>query len=587
MLRHLYIKNFAIIDELDLELNNGMTALTGETGAGKSILLGALNLVLGDRAETDSINQNADFAEIVAEFDIRALDNVSSWLVSNELNVDDDCILRRRITRDGRSRAFINGTPVNLQIIRELTEMLIDIHGQHEHQSIMKPKIQRQLLDDYAGHLPLLENVSHCYVELKLVEEQLAHLRKTTAEQNDRIDLLRFQTQELDALAVSRGEYEALEAEHKIVANAEKIIAATQNALMQLSDDENTNTQSSLTRIINAMSEFEDINEHFGQVSAMLQDALVQIEESVSVLHNIVDDIEHDPAQLEKIEQRMQDIIDIARKHHVAPGQLHEQHNKLVQELDDIDHIDERLDELESEFKQLDSKYVDMCEKLSASRARAAHGLDKKISKSMQTLGMAGGQFVVNITTDRSLRTAHGFDNIEFTVTANAGQPCKSLAKVASGGELARISLAIQMIIADNSRIPTLVFDEVDSGVGGGIAEIVGQQLHALGQIGKSSGNKSPARATNQVICITHLPQVASQAHNHLRVEKHSDGRRTSSRVIPLDQEQRRQEIARMLSGVEITDESLAHADQMLGKAEENLRISSKISAKTAESGEG
>jgi DNA repair protein RecN (Recombination protein N) len=561
MLKHLYIRNFAIIDELELDFNSGLTALTGETGAGKSILLGALNLVLGDRADNDSIKQGADFAEIVAEFDIHQLDAVTTWLVSQELNVDDECILRRRISRDGRSRAYINSTPVNLQIIRELAEMLIDIHGQHEHQSIMKSAVQRQLLDDYASHSALLETVSNLYVELKLVEDQLRHLRQTSDEQNDRLDLLRFQTQELDALALEDDEYQTLNSQHKRMANAEKLSSTVEQAINLLSENENSNVQSSLSLIINSLSDINDIEDRLIPVSELLSEALVHIDESVSLLQNYGDDIELDPGQLVMIEQRIQNILDLARKHRVEAEELPALHINLQTELDDIDHVDERLDELDNQHRELEEKYLKACEKLTQSRVKAAAKLNKNITQSMQTLGMSGGRFEITIVPAASRRSASGLDQIDFTVTANAGQACKSIARVASGGELARISLAIQMIIANNSKIPSLIFDEVDSGIGGGIAEIVGQQLRILGQ--------PAADRKNQVICITHLPQVASQAHNHLRVEKQTQNKRTTSRVVVLDEEQRRHEIARMLSGVDITEQSLAHADEMLERAQD------------------
>jgi DNA repair protein RecN (Recombination protein N) len=560
MLKHLYIRNFAIIDELELDFNSGMTALTGETGAGKSILLGALNLVLGDRADNDSIKQGCDYAEIVAEFDIQKLDHVSSWLVAQELNADEECILRRRISRDGRSRAYVNSTPVNLQNIRELAEMLIDIHGQHEHQSMMKSSVQRQLLDDYANHSPLLEAVSNLYVELKLVEEQLQHLQQTSNEQNDRLDLLRFQTQELDALALEENEYQSLDNQHKRMANAEKINNTVQQAIHLLSEDDDSNIQSAMSHIITSVTDINEIDASLSPAVEMLTDALVQIDESVSLLQSYRDEIDLDPAQLANIEQRIQNILDLARKHRVEPETLSSLHEQLQKELDDIDHVDERLDELSKQQKELETKYLDCCTKLSDSRKKAAKKLNKDITQSMQTLGMSGGKFEITIKPVTTKRFAYGLDQIEFTVTANAGQSCKPIARVASGGELARISLAIQMIIANSSKIPSLIFDEVDSGVGGGIAEIVGQHLRTLGSA--KTGRE------NQVICITHLPQVASQAHNHLRVEKQTRDKRTSSQVVILDEEQRRQEIARMLSGVEITEQSLAHADEMIDRAQ-------------------
>ncbi|HHJ34998.1 MAG TPA: DNA repair protein RecN [Gammaproteobacteria bacterium] len=560
MLKHLYIRNFAIIDELELDFNAGMTALTGETGAGKSILLGALNLVLGDRADNDSIKQGNEFAEIVAEFDIKQLNDVSVWLVAQELNTDDECILRRRISKDGRSRAYINGTPVNLQLIRELAEMLIDIHGQHEHQSMMKISVQRQLLDDYASHAPLLETVSNIYVELKLTEEQLHHLQQSSNEQNDRLDLLRFQTQELDTLAIEENEYRTLDSQHKRMANAERLNTTVEQALHMLSEDESTNVQSAVSHIIASLTGLNELDENLSPASEMLTEALVQIDESVSLLQGYRDNIEVDPVELAATEQRIQNILDLARKHRVEPETLHTLHKELQEELDDIDHVDERLEELSRQQEQLEDKYLKACETLTTSRKKAATKLNKKITQSMQTLGMTGGRFEIVFNPSTSRRSAYGLDQIEFTVTANAGQSCKPISRVASGGELARISLAIQMIIANNSKIPSLIFDEVDSGVGGGIAEIVGRHLRILGQ--------PSTRGNNQVICITHLPQVASQAHHHLRVEKQTLKKHTTSQVVTLDEEQRRREIARMLSGVEITEQSLAHADEMLERAQ-------------------
>ena len=560
MLKHLYIRNFAIIDELELDFKSGMTALTGETGAGKSILLGALNLVLGDRADNDSIKQGCEYAEIVAEFDTSQLKDVASWLVTQELNTDKECILRRRITKDGRSRAYVNSTPVNLQVIRELAEMLIDIHGQHEHQSMMKSSVQRQLLDDFAKHSSLLETVSNLYVELKLVEEQLQHLQQTSNQQNDRLDLLRFQTQELDALALEANEYETLNKQHIRLANAEKISTTVQQAIHKLSEDDNTNIQSSVSFIINSLTDINQLDASLEPVSEMLTEALVQIDESVSLLQSYNDSMDLDTSQLATTEQRIQDILDLARKHRVEADSLHALHEELKKELHDIDHVDERLEQLKNQQKVIEEKYHTACDKLSTSRQKAVNKLNKLITQSMQTLGMSGGKFEIALEPSKNKRSAYGHDDIEFTVTANSGQKCKPIARVASGGELARISLAIQMIIADSSKIPSLIFDEVDSGIGGGIAEIVGQHLRTLG-----SSNKNKA---NQVICITHLAQVASQAHQHLRVEKQTQKKQTTSQVVTLNEEQRRQEIARMLSGVDITEQSLAHADEMIERAQ-------------------
>ncbi len=556
MLNHLTIRHYAIIDELALDLRPGLSALTGETGAGKSILLGALGLVLGDRADSDSVKQGCDHAEIIAEFDIRQLPRVESWLVEHELNMDGECILRRRVAADGRSRAFINGTPVNLQRIRELAEMLIDIHGQHEHQSIMKPFVQRQLLDDYAGHSELLEAVSEIYVKYQLVEQQLQHLGQSSQDRSSRIDLLRFQTQELEVLELQENEYAELNTRHSQLANADKLISTTQQALLSLHEHDEFNIQSELSRIHSQLLDAADNDARLLAVADILQEALVNIEEAISELRHIGDSIEIDPAQLQQVEQRMQTLLDLARKHHVEPDQLNELHQQLQQELNDIDHADERLEQLQAEHDELLQQYQIAAARLSKSRQKSAARLGKQITAAMQTLGMKGGVFDIDVSAAEDDKvSAYGFDSIQFNVSANAGHSPRPLSRVASGGELARISLAIQMITAEQSRIPTLIFDEVDSGVGGGIAEIVGQHLRVLGE-------------RNQVMCITHLPQVASQAHQHYRVHKTSEGKQTLTRVSELDTRQRIEEIARMLSGVKITQKSLENAEEMINRAQ-------------------
>ena len=554
MLTSLTVRNYAIIDELELEFRDGMTALTGETGAGKSILLGALGLVLGDRADSGSIKQDAGHADISAGFDTRNIPAATDWLNAHELDQEDECILRRRVSRDGRSRAFINDSPVNVQTLRELGELLIDIHGQHEHQSLMKASAQRQLLDDYAGHHALLDEVSTGFENLKSTERQLSELQQATTERDNRIDLLRFQTQELDALALAENEYAELNERHARLANSERITSALHQAVNALYDDE-SNILSQLSRHISALAEIAELDSDVQPAVDMMQEASVQLEECVSLLRGSADDVELDPAELAAIEQRIQSILDLARKHRVEPDQLPAIHEQLASELNDIAHADERLEQLRKQYSELESHYDDCARKLSASRTRAADKLNKAITAAMQTLGMKGGKFAIEITDNSAARSIHGVDKIEFTVSANAGQACKPLARVASGGELARISLAIQMITASQCRIPTMIFDEVDSGVGGGIAEIVGKQLRVLGR-------------TNQVICITHLPQVASQAHQHLRVQKQSEKQQTRTNVYPLNTSERIEEIARMLSGVEITEQSLAHAEDMITRAQ-------------------
>ncbi len=555
MLTSLIIKHYAIIDKLELEFADGMTALTGETGAGKSILLGALGLVLGDRADSGSIKQDCDHADISAGFDLGNIPAAISWLGEHGLDEDDDCILRRRVSRDGRSRAYINGNPVNVQTLRELGELLIDIHGQHEHQSLMKSAAQRQLLDDYANHQPLLDAVRQNFEALKQTENSLKQLEQDTSDRDNRIDLLRFQTQELDALALAENEYAMLNEKHARMANAERITTALYQAINDLYEDENTNMLSRLSHHIGTLTDIAEIDPDIQPAVDMLQEASVQLDECASHLRNSVDTVELDPAELASIEQRLQGILDLARKHRVDPDELPAMHQQLASELNEITHADETLDQLRSRYRELEQQYIASARELGASRKKAATKLNRKITTAMQTLGMKDGKFVIKISNRDGEPSIHGNDRIEFTVSANAGQACKPLARVASGGELARMSLAIQMITAAQCRIPTMIFDEVDSGVGGGIAEIVGKQLRLLGK-------------TNQVVCITHLPQVASQAHQHLRVQKQSKQQQTQTNVYPLNSNERIEEIARMLSGVEITEQSLAHAEDMITRAQ-------------------
>ncbi|MGB5602372.1 MAG: DNA repair protein RecN [Gammaproteobacteria bacterium] len=555
MLISLTIKNYAIIDELELEFENGLTALTGETGAGKSILLGALGLVLGDRADTDSIKQACDHADITAGFDVQNIPAATNWLNEQGLDQGDECFLRRRIARDGRSRAFINGTPVNVQTLRELGERLIDIHGQHEHQSLMKSATQRQLLDDYGNHQSLLETVRACFGAMKQTELKLTQLEQDSSERSNRIDLLRFQTQELEALALAENEYAELNDKHARLANAEKITTAVHQAIDDLYSNEETNVLSQLSHHISALAEIAEIDNTLEPAIDMLQEANIQLEECVAQLRDYFDAVELDPAELASIEQRIQSILDLSRKHRVEPDQLPAVEQQLATELNEISHADERLDELRHQHEVLQKQYHSAARKLSARRRQAANKLNAEITRAMQTLGMKGGTFLIEVESNDASASINGLDKIEFTVSANTGQACKPLARVASGGELARISLAIQMITAAQCRIPTMIFDEVDSGVGGGIAEIVGKQLRLLGN-------------SNQVVCITHLPQVASQAHQHLRVHKQSDQGQTQTNVYALDPSERIEEIARMLSGVEITQQSLAHAKDMISRAQ-------------------
>ena len=556
MLKHIRIRNFAIIDHIDIEFHAGMTALTGETGAGKSILLGALGLMLGDRADSDNVRVGSSKSEISAEFDISKLEHIKLWLKEKELDTETDCLLRRRLSEDGRSRAFINSTPVPLQDLRELGEMLVDIHGQHEHQSLMRSDMQRQLLDDYSQHKPQLAELKNIYQQWKKVSTEFQQLQDDSKNRSDRLDLLRYQVGELDALSPVEGEYATLCEEHQRLANVDKLSATSQQAVMALYDAEEGTLYSQLSQQINLLESASETDPQLTPATTMLNEARVQIEETASLLREYLASLDNNPERFNEVESRLGGLHDLARKHRVEPGQLFAVHAQLQQELKNLDHADENLARLEQQTQEFKKSYLTLANKLSKSRNQFAQSLNKEISKAMQTLGMAGGKFEILVKTDAQANySAQGLDDIEFTVSANAGQPCKPLAKVASGGELSRISLAIQMITAKQGRIPTLIFDEVDSGVGGGIAEIVGQHLRLLGH-------------DRQVFCVTHLPQVASQAHQHLRVLKHIQEGLTQTQIQTLTEKERVEEISRMLGGIEITQQTRAHAKEMLDKAQ-------------------
>ena len=556
MLKHIRIRNFAIIDHIDIEFHAGMTALTGETGAGKSILLGALGLMLGDRADSDNVRVGSSKSEISAEFDISGLDHVKQWLKEKELDAENDCLLRRRLSEDGRSRAFINSTPVPLQDLRELGEMLVDIHGQHEHQSLMRSDMQRQLLDDYSQHKNLLVELKTVYTQWKKTSGEYQQLLHDSKNRSDRLDLLRYQVGELDALSPVENEYATLNDEHQRLANVDKLSATSQQALMALYDADDGNIYAQLSQQISLIEAASETDHQLAPANNMLNEALVQIEETASLLRDYLSSLDSNPQRFNEVEERISLMHDLARKHRVEPDQLVAVHEQLQQELKNLDHADENLAKLEKQTAALKQSYLAIANKLSISRRQFAQSLNQDISKAMQTLGMAGGKFEILVKTDKQETfSAQGLDDIEFTVSANAGQPCKPLAKVASGGELSRISLAIQMITAQQGRISTLIFDEVDSGVGGGIAEIVGKHLRLLGN-------------DRQVFCVTHLPQVASQSHHHMRVQKQMENNQTTTQIQPLNEQERIEEISRMLGGIEITKQTRAHAKEMLDKAQ-------------------
>lgn len=555
MLVHLSVHNYAIVEHLDLELQRGMSVITGETGAGKSIMLDALGLALGDRADSGVVRPGADKADILASFDLEDIAEARAWLAERDLDNDGPCILRRVITSEGRSRGYINGAPCPLGDLKALGELLIDIHSQHEHQSLLKPDTHRRLLDEYAGSQELARQVQLAAQRWRQTRQELQRLSSSGDEQRARHQLLSYQLEELENLALGDNELEQLEQEHKALSNAEQLLGACRQVLDLCSESDAGNVLSALTASLNRLGGFSD-QPALGEATNLLASAQIQVEEAIGELNRFIDHFDADPQRQQLLEERLDAIYGLARKHRVQPFELAELQQRLLQELEGLNADDEAVERLGEELAAYERHYREKAEELSTLRRQAASRLAEAVQAEMQTLGMPGGRFSIELQAGTSDEPQpQGLEQVEFLVSANPGQPLKSLAKVASGGELSRISLAIQVITAQTSRVPTLVFDEVDVGIGGPTAEVVGQLLRRLGERG-------------QVLTVTHLPQVAAQGHQHLFVHKARGQDSTQTAVACLTPEGRVEEIARMLGGVDLTEESLAHARKMVTKAQ-------------------
>ncbi len=551
MLIHIHIKDLAVVSSLELELGSGMTSLTGETGAGKSILIDALGLGLGNRADNSMIRNGCDRAEITIIFEIKSHPTIHHWLQEQALDAGDECILRRILIRDGRSRAFINGTPAPVQLLQRLGEQLIDIHGQHAHQSLLKRSCQRDLLDAYANHRSLISQTEESFQAWHHCQEKLKQLQTASEDRTERLDLLRYQTNELGSLQLHKNELAEIDSEHSRLSNIGKLQEITTLALDQLYDSDGS-VQEILAHLSSELTVLLPLDNRLSSSQELLTSALIQIEEATTELRHYSDSLESNPSHLEQLEKRLQEIHDLARKYRAQPNELPKKLDTLNAELNAIEHTDVQLTALQEQLTTLHQHYLETANRLTRSRQKAAQKLAKSIVKILHSLGMPKSIFNITTTTlPEAQATRSGLDQIEFLISTNPGQTPQPLSKVASGGELSRVSLAIQVATIQCGQIPTLIFDEVDAGIGGGIAEIVGKLLHQLG-------------ATRQVLCVTHLPQVAAQGHNHLQISKQSNKKNTHTTVKTLQKEARIQEIARMLGGMEITAHTLAHAKEML-----------------------
>jgi len=555
VLVNLQIRDFAIVDRIAVEFAPGMTVLTGETGAGKSILVDALGLVLGERGNSKLVRGGAKRAEFSAEFDVAALPHARVWLEENSLDEDDECLLRRVINADGRSRAFINGNAVPVQQLKSLGEMLIDIHGQHFHQSLGRKSIQRDLLDHYGNLMELREQTAAAFIQWTSLVARLEALLTADADRESRLDLLGFQLRELETLGAEPGEFDALQAESQKLANSERLVEGVTLALAVLSDDDNSNATASLAEAARSVENLVEYDDKLQTVAGLLDNAAIQINEACDELRRYGGSIDMDPQHQNQVEERLDSMQSIARKHRVKPPEVPQLVTRLREEYDELSHAEERGKELEREAAVAEASYRDHAARLSERRKRAAAKFAAAVTETMAGLGMPGGVFDIDVKAlpaDGARVT--GTDEIEFQISANPGQPPLPLSRVASGGELSRMSLAVQVIASDGSTIPTMVFDEVDSGVGGGVAEMVGRRLAELG-------------SSRQVLCVTHLPQVASLANHHIRISKVTDGKVTRTRIHELEHDERIDELARMLGGVEITEKTRDHAAEMLSGA--------------------
>ena len=556
MLVALNVKDFAIITSSSLELHTGMTTLTGETGAGKSILLGALGLVLGDRASPSAVRDSAPRAEISAVFDVSDVKDASDWLCEHSMDQDDECILRRVVAKDGKSRAFINGSPVTLRNLKELGRLLVNIHGQHDHQLITSPDKQRDILDDFGECQKLIKNVHDIWQDWNKTNRLITTAQERLQARGDRLDTLRYQLQEFEKLSIESIDLDAIDLEHRRLANATELGDLSGRAMDLLQDDPNS-VLVQISQVEKAVAELLAHDNTTAEVADLISSARIQLEEAVDALRQYSHGIEPQPQRLSELDTILSGAHQLAKKHQVDTSELTSYSQKLNEEFNELNSMDESIESLNNDLEKVTTEYHKAAKKLSTKRSKAAKQLEDYLTDAMQTLGMKGGKFAIECgSKPTDTPSVNGLDHVLFNVSANPGAAPRPMSDVASGGELSRLTLAVQLITSERNRVPTLIFDEVDTGVGGGVAETVGQQLRQLGH-------------RCQVLCVTHLPQVAAQGHYHVKVSKQSSDNKTLAESRTLTDDESLEEIARMLGGVKITKRTLAHAREMLAAVEE------------------
>ncbi|OCA56017.1 DNA repair protein RecN [Photorhabdus namnaonensis] len=551
MLTQLTISNFAIVRELEIDFQPGMTAITGETGAGKSIAIDALGLCLGNRGEANMVRNRASRADICARFSLSDALSARQWLEDHQLDDSNECLLRRTITSDGRSRGFINGTAVPLSQLRELGAHLIQIHGQHAHQLLLNNGHQKRLLDTYANQPNLQNEMKQAYQQWHQSCQDLARFQQQALERQSRQQLLEYHLKELNELAPQPGEYQEQDNEYKRLANRGQLLSVSQTALQLLSDNDEQNIISLLNYAKHELAELITMDDKFNQLLTMLEEASIQINEVSDELRHYGDQLDMDPNRLFELEQKISQQIRVARKHHVVPEELPSLHQQLLEEQQSLAQQEDDCTHLSEQVNKHHKQALEVAERLHLVRQQYAKELSELITHSMHQLAMPHGRFTIDVSFAPEHLNADGSDKVEFNVTTNPGQPHQSLAKVASGGELSRIALAIQVITAKKMETSALIFDEVDVGISGPTAAIVGRLLRELGE-------------STQVMCVTHLPQVAGCGHQHFYVSKQTDGEETETQMQLLDKKARLQELARLLAGSEVTKNTLANAKELL-----------------------
>lgn len=552
MLIELSIQNLALIEKLTLHFHHGFSCLTGETGAGKSILLDALGLSLGERADTGLVRHGKNRADVTATFDLSCLPHIEHWLQENELDTEDQqCLLRRTVNAKGGSKGYINGIPVPASLLKQLGNQLIDIHGQHEHQSLVHAKKQPELLDAFANHPKLVLNTRQAFQLWQEAQKDLQVLQEQQAERQHRLELLQFQFEEFSNVSPTENEYTELSEQQRTLSHANEIQSACYQSSRLLDADDSVSER--LQIAIHNLESVIEVHPKLQTLLEQLNSSLIDIQEVSSELENQANQVELDPQELERVDSRLSAYFSLAKKYQLEPDSLHLKWQEIAQKIETITNPKTTIESLEKQVTEKRQAYLTYAEKLSASRKKSAKKLAKTITQGMQELGMPNGEFAIQID-HKTTPNSTGIDRVNFMVSANKGLPLQSLSKVASGGELSRISLAIQVATAEVAQMPTLIFDEVDVGIGGAVAEMVGKKLQDLG-------------AYKQILSITHLAQVASHGHQHLQIQKQTHKSLTYTHVNQLDKTQRIQEIARMIGGVKVTESTLQHASEMLEQA--------------------